>query len=196
MESLVNVINIDTKFIVNNSNTGSFTYKLKYPLIINYIRLSSIELSNIWYTFTKAKNNISFIITVDKIDYPVVIEDGSYTSDLMLNYIQDVFNGLNKNHGFKFQITFNEITSRVTLSNNSDKIFSINFKNNTKYDSLGYSLGFRSDNYSGKLSYYAESILDTIGDQYIYVKVNDYGVLHNNVLTENIIIYLVKYIHY
>lgn len=177
------LINIDSQFRDTNAftNAGKFRFKLNDTIKnISYVRLSSIEFPNIYYNYTRQKDNISFGITIDGITHLITILEGSYTVDLMLTLIQSLFDNLNSNTGntYNFQIKFNQITSKVTLLNNAN--FSINFINSGQYHSLGYSLGFRNNIYTDAMSYTASSILNVSGDNYIYIKVNDYGVFRTN----------------
>jgi hypothetical protein len=77
---------------------------------------------------------------------------------------------LNLSNGF---ITFEHTSS-----------FSIDFTNHGQYPSLGYHLGFRKNTYSSTLSgtkHYlkSESLMDTIGDNYLFLRINDYGKMYN-----------------
>jgi hypothetical protein len=158
--------------------SSQFTYNFQNDLVnISQISLSSIEFPNTYYTFTNTRNNDTLkIITNANEVLRLSLLDGSYTSDLLLNYIQNAFNqflsdGMTEQ---KFTIGFNEITSKITIS--SDMHFTLDFTNTTNYPSFGYYLGFTSQKiYSNNLTYTADTILNSIGEQYIYLLINNWG---------------------
>jgi len=178
------LINIDSRFRDKSIYKESSSFKINIEKIkfVKYIKLSSIEIPNTFYIFTKKKDNISFIITINKTDHPIIIEEGSYTIDLLFNYIQILFNNLNNSHGYNLMLTFNEISSCCNISNGSEKL-NINFTNTTKYPSLGYMLGFRKNIYTCNNNYTSESVVNIVGDDYIFLRINDYGIIYNDNLT-------------
>jgi hypothetical protein len=88
----------------------------------------------------------------------------------------------------EFNITFNYNNGAITLENN--RLFEVDFNNEpSRYQSLGYQLGFRKDKYlstakvvsgTATFSVVSESQLDTVGDAYIFLKLNDYGVIYHD----------------
>jgi hypothetical protein len=185
------IINIDSRFrnkqIYNNA--GKFTYQLSEKIKnCKYIRLSSFEFPNLYFTFTEKKDNISFKLKSNGKEYTVTITEGYYASDTLLLEIQEQFDKANTYMGTDFKITFNYNNGFCTIEN--DKAFQVEFSNYpSRYPSLGYQLGFRKDNYTSKaavisgsavFSIITESQLDTVGDQYIFLKLNDYGVIFHD----------------
>ena len=185
------IINIDSRFrnkqIYNNA--GKFTYQLGEKIKnCKYIRLSSFEFPNLYFTFTEKKNNISFKLTSNDKEYIVIIDDGFYASDSILVEIQTQFNKANLYMETEFKISFNYNNGFCSIEN--DKQFSIDFSNQlSRYHSLGHQLGFRQDTYIGiprveggsaVFSITTEAQLDTIGDQYVFLKLNDYGVIYHD----------------
>jgi hypothetical protein len=90
------------------------------------------------------------------------------------------------------EINLNMANGYVSImSSASGADFSINFTNSGPYPSLGYILGFRKNTYNSVLNgekryVKSESQLDVIGDNYIFLKVNDYGRIYNfNQLNNN-----------
>ena len=182
MENII--INIDSSFRDEEvySNSGKFTYKLNENIKnCKYIRLSSIEIPNLFYTFTSNRNNISFIIEVNSISYNININEGNYNSDTILESLTKSLKAIPNND---FNINLNYINGLINITNN--QIFTINFSNNNStYKSLGYHLGFRNKNYTSIVSQTIYSItseaqLDVIGDHYIFLKINNYGIIHND----------------
>ena len=209
MENII--CNIDSRFRDMNAykNPGFFTYKLNEPLKnINYIRLSSIELPTVFYTFLHDYNNISFkIITSDNITRTILIEEGNYDSTSIISQIQASFDLINENNDFSLSISWDSVNYKVTFTSITE--FTLIFDNNSKYRSLGDRLGFRLDNSSylaadqnTKFSenvdrdlYYwtGETFLDITKDDYIFLRINDYGVIYNDVRNNTLLAKVILY---
>jgi hypothetical protein len=185
------IVSVDSRYRDMNAykNSGKFNFYLPNTLrnIIS-IRLSSIELPNLFYTFTKAKHNISFIITTLTIaPYIIEITEGNYISGQMLSELNKKFAELNTLTGLLITASFNSINGKITLSSTNN--FDIDFTdyNNEPNPSLGKYLGFIKNKYEGSSSYTGEGILDVIGDPYVYLRINDYGDLITQFNDKNIL---------
>ena len=191
MENII--INIDSRFRDKHafSNASNFTYTLSEKIKnCKYIRLSSIEIPNLYFTFSTKKNNNSFKISIldasnNLIINTITINDGFYDSGTLLSTIQTLLDNI-FNIGV-INILFHPTSGFVSFYSNVN--FSLDFSNGlSTYDSLGYQLGFRNKVYnyingthSGQiLTYTSESQLDVTGDHYIFFKINDYGVIYND----------------
>lgn len=185
------IINIDSRFRNKQlyTNSGKFVHSLSEPIKnCKYIRLSSIEFPNLYFTFTEKKQNTSFTITKYGTSHEVKIEDGYYASDTLLTEIQKQLDEANTVLGTNLEIEFNYNNGFVTIKNDTE--FSIDFSNGTsRYPSLGYQLGYRQNSYeavstviAGSPAYaiITESQLDTVGDNYLFLKINDYGVIYHD----------------
>lgn len=208
MENII--LNIDTKFR-NKSvypNPGSFSYRFKDPLKnISNIRLSSIELPTVFYTFSQAYNNLTFKIIYNSEEYMINISEGNYDAFGLISAIQSLLNQLNGEIGTNFKISFSETTGRVTII--CDYSFTLIFDNDNLHYSLGGRLGFTLDNNSylninqqtkfdqtlNHNVYYwtGETFLNVVGDQYLFVRVNDYGVIYNDVCTNTLLAKVIVY---
>jgi hypothetical protein len=176
MENIL--INVDSRF--RNKElypySGKFTLKLNQTIKdILYIRLSSIEIPNLYFTSTKEKQNTSFVVTTTTGSITILIDDGFYDSIQMLNNI-------NSKLPSGMTINLNLANGFITFEHTSS--FSIDFTNHSQYPSLGYQLGFRKNTYSSTLSgtkhhLKSESLMDTIGDNYLFLRINDYGKMYN-----------------
>jgi hypothetical protein len=178
MENIL--INIDSRFRNKTQfpNPAKFTYKLNKQIKdVTYIKITSIEIPNLYHTFTRKKDNVSFVFTVSGVNYNVNIPEGFYTSISLLEAIQSDLNVIPGAPMIKLNL------ASGIISLESDQPFTLNFANTTKYPSLGYHLGFRKNTYTSKVgtNYYlfSESQLDVIGDNYLFLKVNDYGKIYN-----------------
>jgi hypothetical protein len=187
MENIL--INVDSRFrnIDLYPNPGKFILKLNQTIKdILYIRLSSTEIPNLYYTFSQTKQNNSFSINVAASNTTTVItlNNGFYDSTQLLLNIQ---NKLPANMNINLNL-INGIITFVFLTE-----FSMNFTNSGNYKSLGYQLGFRKNTYTSSLNVVSnrheivsESLLDTIGDNYLFLRINDYGKMYNfNKSTDN-----------
>jgi hypothetical protein len=209
MENII--CNIDSRFrdIDVYKNPGLFTYKVKEPLKnISYIRLSSIELPTVFYTFLQDYNNISFqIITSDNILRTIIIEEGNYDSTSIIAQIQASLNLINENTNFSLTVSWNSINYKVSFTGTSE--FTLIFNNDSKHRSLGDRLGFRLDNsnylaadqntkfdinLNTELYYWTgETFLDITKDDYIYLRINDYGVIYNDVRNNTLLAKVILY---
>ena len=120
------IINIDSRFrnkqLYNNS--GKFVYTLSENIKnCKYIRLSSIEISNLYFTFTIKKQNTLFTIIKDNVSHIVTIDDGYYASDTLLSAIQVKLDIINTNLDTYFAIEFDYNNGFVTIQN--DTVFSL-----------------------------------------------------------------------
>ena len=194
------IVNIDTRFRNKKlyPNSGKFTFNLKEKIKdVMYVRLSSVEIPNLYFTFSDKKDNTSFIVTINNNSYKIKIDEGFYTSNQMLQALLDQFELIPGN----LNIILNLANGYITIE--SDSPFSLDFSNNSEYESLGHHLGFRELTYTakqktvnGNIVYYviSESQLDVIGDNYVMLKVNDYGKMYNFKGKEEIDNYLGKII--
>ena len=211
MENIL--INVDSKFRDTKTypNSGLFTYKLKEPIKnISYIRLSSIELPTIFYAFTEANKNISFTLTLSPTKvYEIIIPEGNYDVPLLFAQIQNNLDTINNKEGTIFLIAVNEINYKVTFTNNTPFSLIFNNESNSLYRTLGNRLGFRKDN-NGYLmakqqsrfnptlmanQYYwtGEAIIDISKDDYCFLRVNDYGVIYNDIRDNALLAKLILY---
>ena len=186
------LINIDSKNRDKEifKDSSYFIYDFLDPINnVTGIRMASIEFPNVYYLFSCAKDNNWFKITIGGTEYKIEALTGTYTSDSMVNYLQDEIDAIiNVIPGRNFKVTFSLITYRLTFT--SDVAFSLDFQNtNTNYLPFGFYLGFRSLNYNvniasgGKYSITAESNLDVLGDNYIFIRINDIGNVYYNIPT-------------
>lgn len=189
MENII--INIDSRFR-NTSvypNSAFFVYKLNDVLKnCKYIRVSSFEIPNLYFTFSERKKNLSFTVTIGSNTRTISIDPGMYNYEQILTAIQDKINIINTELSVDITTVFTSINGFVKFEGNT--VFSMNFDNNDPYlHSLGYYLGFRKPSYtsqtkvvSGVTTYYivSESQLDTTGDHYLFLRINDYGVIHHD----------------
>jgi hypothetical protein len=168
------LVNIDTRFRNNYSSTIStdFTMQLNFSLknVIS-MELVDIEIPNTWYSISESLGNNFFYIN----DIKIIIQDGNYDGDSLMDEIINVteFSGygiiMNKVSG-KSELTVTE-SDKIVFSDCEEDDISIQ-------KSLGWILGFRKTKYTGKTKYISDGVVDTLGNRYIYVIIDDFN---NNV---------------
>lgn len=171
METIV--LHVDTRFRNKRlySNTGKFNYELDNPLKnINSIRLSSFEFPNVFYEFTEKRGNNYLYVNEVKITIP----DGNYTAEQLISTIN---NEIVAYVGTDITFSFSNNTGKVTVTTESPIPLQLSFIQDveTEYNSLGYYLGFRVQEVNNVYTYTTESIIQTIGENYFFIKINDYG---------------------
>lgn len=188
------------------SNPSDFIFQL--PQVIKNVisvKITSISFPNIFYTFSKNRENITFRIT----EYPVgatatvTIKEGNYpdVSDLVTEIQTKLTAALTTasfTNAADYKITFDAIKNKITIKNIniSPTYFSLDFTPATIKEpfnnGLGYNLGFEhltypypasnsTVNQAPSTSYEGETFPDLYGDSYIYLAINDYNVIeHQN----------------
>ena len=171
------VINIDSRFrdILKNPNSEYFVLNLNEQYKnIDFIKISTVEIPNNFYIFSSARKSNYFIID-DAIGTPtkVTIDDGNYTIDLL---IDEVNTKIKDTFGTQLYEMVSDDKGGIVLGKPGSGTFNVDFSNdNSQYKSLGYHLGFRKTTYTATDSLIAESLCDVNGENYIFIKINDYG---------------------
>lgn len=165
------ILSIDSRFRTDMGDSSTnFTYKFAHPYKnLIRLRIASVEIPNMFYTFTKWNN--SFIIKAYDItsvlrDVTITIEPGNYTSSELMDVLQGLLNTQFRDpYGIFMTISLNTITAKVTIRQEgvsaypvtgvnpaptaSGKPFLLQFATIEKYKKrytgfgLGYNLGFR-----------------------------------------------------
>lgn len=114
----VHVLNIDSRFRdTAKDTTTNFTYRLiKRLKNIVSVRLSSLEFPNVYYTFSEARGNISFVYSIfagtATVPYTINIPEGNYDPDTLAT----VLTTLMKPNGISVIYNFGGInTGRMTF---------------------------------------------------------------------------------
>lgn len=192
------------------TNSGDFVYTFIEPLKnIMSIKLASIEFPNLYYTFSHKKKNNFFNIKYNDIYYTVTIKDGIYSADSLIEHIQHELQHINKQLHTHFKIHYDNVKFNVHIHNNTTFDLDFNNKDSNLL-SLGYYLGYRQliyntpiqqhhhhhdhhhhdhhdhthhtnhSNEHTEYKYVSESIIDTQGESYFFIKINDF----NNVIQD------------
>lgn len=171
------IINVDSRFRANNSpSTTNFSYSCNhtYKNVIR-LRLASIELPNMFPTFSINRGNLTFKIRAYDIlgiprEVKIAIESGNYNSQDLLNIIQNQLDiKFKQEYGIFMNIAVSPYNALVTITHagvaatpiipstvptNSAKPFVLDFvsenplvMHRTHNFGLGYNLGFRKKQY-------------------------------------------------
>lgn len=172
------ILNIDTRNIDKSKNDiTNFRYTLISRLnnIIS-IKISSFEFTNSSYIFSDSNNNNYFTITYAGNDYTFKLEDGNYTAENIVQKLNDYFSSSLP----ALTATLNSNSGKIKLTSSGDD-FSLYFPDCKNYKSFGQIVGFNYNNYSstGK-QIVADNIINTLGEHYYFLKINDYGNIYNN----------------
>lgn len=182
------MINVDSDFRQSiQQTTSDFTIKLDPPIRnVIRIRLASAEIPNTFYEFSSLRRNIELHLLSPShgTDTKFIIEEGNYTPA----QLQTALNTLFASFIPVYSLTIDSITKKTTISTTDVSEFIMDFR--TEWNSpdinedlfgeqmvdwgLGYNLGFRKKYYSGASSYTSEAIVNTMGDPYLFLKINDY----------------------
>jgi hypothetical protein len=206
--------NIDTRFrddYDEYSNTKQTICNITLPQRINDVKSINVctaEIPLSYYNISASLGNNAFQIirTSDNNAKTIVIKDGYYNSNGLINQINNEMSTLfsditflvinNKcsitttyNYIFNFAINTSMITSGTSQNNDSDKF---NFKSK-----LGWLLGFRNITYNiNQTTLSSESFVDLNGPRYLYLVLDEYNngnqnsfvsPLYTSILNKNIL---------
>lgn len=165
------VINIDSRFRDKTifSNPNYFQLHLPTPVKdVVSLRISSVEYPNVEKLIQPWRQNDSFAIN----DYWLSIPEGSYSAAQLVKEVNSLVSYLN------IIVTANDFTGQTTIESKNDIPFNLQFsKGDLGYPSLGEIMGFTYSSYTGSASYTSESTINIAADSYIFLRLNDFGVL-------------------
>lgn len=165
---------------------------------ISSVKLTSLEFPNTFYTFSAARGNTSFILTINSGrtlgTYNVTIPDGNYqTSNTVLTLdptalidaIQTYITDTPANGGLGisgFTVVYNDVTQKVTFAFSSS--FTIIFpssSSNVYKNGIGYNLGFYQKSYTSSAlrtnQITSDILTDAVQDKYFYIQINDWNLI-------------------
>tara|TARA_B110000908_G_C10252573_1_gene453066 strand:- start:890 stop:1804 length:915 start_codon:yes stop_codon:yes gene_type:complete len=178
------IVSIDTKLIQDKESISSFKYNLPFKLKnVVEINLSSIEVPNSIYVFTKKKDNDYMLLKIFDKTFRFYLPNGNYDIKELYDNLLEFFNTIESYnfHNNKYVIigiAFDVDIARFKI--NCNVPFSLYFDNSTKYQSLGRLIGFAKEKYEDVMVLVSELIPDIIGDKYIFMRMNDFGNLYHN----------------
>jgi hypothetical protein len=172
------IINVDSRFRqAGSESTTNFVFRPEHPYKnIIRMRVASVEIPNMFYTFSKAKNNTTFIMKAYDITgivrvVLITLPDGNYTSQDLITELQDLIDqAFRFPYGIFLKIRLNIYNAKITFTNegvtdypvtdettvptSAAKPFVVDFisanpchKERPEDFGLGYNLGFRKKSY-------------------------------------------------
>lgn len=179
------ILNIDSRFRSSKvSPQSNFMFRLDTPIKnVIRIKLASLEFSQpAYYAFSKHRKNTTFFIKTELETYELIIQDGNYN---ILQIFEELNRAFAQIEEGEFKATYNEITQQTDISGSID--FTLQFAQANPDLGLGYSLGFRLKEYSGKRIYTSESRLDVKGDPYCFLQINQFSNVEQKLLDGSIL---------
>jgi hypothetical protein len=171
----------------NGSTSTDALFILPYPLknVIS-MKLTSFEFPDTVYMISDKKKTNRFFIKEDVTEKQgiVVIPEGNYTSESMVDILQNKINETLDSEE-RFSVEINEHNGK-TIIKNSQHTFVMQFVNNETNKilskNMGWCLGFRNANYIRSRCYISESIFSPIPVQYIYFVLNDFNISNSTTI--------------
>jgi len=192
-KTITQTVILNSLFREDYKNTSSTDFNLVLPYQFKNVlsvRLSSIQLPNVLYCFSKAKMNNMFYVSEcgdgENVAGPIILPDGNYSLSQLATTLQKEMNDQLKIIPPRFQVIAHEPTQKITIMNNRN-VFTMNFLKDIKSvdfnSTLGWILGFRHIEYSGSAVYTSDAVYNSVASDYIYFILNDF----NNSQSQNIL---------
>lgn len=184
-KTIIQTVILNSLFREDYKNTRSTDFSLVLPYQFKNVlsvRLSSIQLPNVLYCFSKEKMNNLFFITEcgcgSNASGPIILPDGNYTLCQLAETLQYAINDQLCINPPRFEVIAHETTQKITITNNCN-IFSMNFFKDVESvdfnSTLGWILGFRQIEYHGLARYTSEAVYNSVASDYIYFILNDFN---------------------
>ena len=194
-KSIVQTVILNSIFREDYKNTSASDFTLILPYQFKNVlsvRLSSIQLPNVLYCFSKVKmNNIMFVKECGEQDGftkngTIILPDGNYTLMELAKTLQREINDQLNINPPRFFVNANENTQKITIMNERC-VFTMNFLKDVESidfnSTLGWIMGFREIEYDCSAVYTSDAIYNSVASDYIFFILNDF----NNSQTQNIL---------
>ena len=192
-KTIAQTVILNSLFREDYKNTKSTDFSLVLPYQFKNVlsvRLSSIQLPNVLYCFSKAKMNNLFYISEcgdgPTASGPIMLPDGNYSLSQLATTLQKEINEQLDIDPPRFEVLAHETTQKISIMNNRN-VFSMNFLKDVESidfnSTLGWILGFRQIQYHGSAVYTSEAVYNSVASDYIYFILNDF----NNSQSQNIL---------
>jgi hypothetical protein len=190
------IINVDSRFrdTPRKSSPSDFYFSLFSPVKnVLRVRITSVEFSNNYLFFTEKRKTISFNVRLhDGDSFLVMIPDGNYNADEMEFAINE---SLQSNSGTAWlSVVFNETEGSFVFTGGTvpftittavaDKSWNRPFDYGLGYY-LGYSYGVHASTTdpSGNQEVVSDQCANLAGDNYVFLRVNDYACVRQTIRT-------------
>ena len=190
-------LHINSCFRDNYISTNPCDFKYNIPTEIKNVismKLASIEIPNSWYLYSSLKKNNAFTIKLSTTEnlytFSISVPDGNYDSETLVEYLNNTYFYLNtqpkpddpKNLLNNISVSVNEYNNKTKFEQIGDtdidfqfSVYFITESNQNLNDTLGWTLGFRKNEYVDIDDFVeSEGLFDAGGDRYIFFCINDY----------------------
>jgi len=181
------------------SQSGHYLMMLHTPIRNVYsVKLTSVEFPNTSYEFdSNVYVNTSMNVTISSTTNTITIANGNYTTvALFTTALQTALN--TAFGGTNFTVACDPTSNKITIANSSSA-FTMRFvtsltnssgqvitSQNPYANGLGYHLGFSNNLdyngnpvYTGAQTYTAEYVPTIVSNNYVYLSVNDWNIVHH-----------------
>ena len=174
-----------------NTNASDFLLILPYQFKnVLSIRLSSIQLPNVLYCFSKIRLNNIMYIEENGPDYQargtIMLPDGNYSLCALAVALEKAINEQLQIDPPRFFVLAHENTQKISITN-SKHTFCMNFFKDVESvdfnSTMGWIMGFRNIEYGYSAVYTSEAIYNSVASDYIFFILNDF----NNSQSQNIL---------
>jgi hypothetical protein len=153
---------------------------------ISSVKLTSMEFMNSFYTFSKARGNTTFYITLQSnlsTQYTIGIPDGNYsTHDIFASTIEHAVVAIPALSGFT--VEYNPISHAIILTGTAGFIVNFPVTETNQYgNGIGYNMGFINKTYSTGIIPIigSDTALNLFQDTYVYLQINDWNLLEHQI---------------
>jgi hypothetical protein len=162
------------------TNSAYFTFSAhKLYRNITSVKMTSMEFSNSFYTFSTARGNTKFTITRGSTIYNINIRDGNYKTPSTL--VTELTTALASVPGVTF--TYDDVSHKFKFSGLTagDIITFPSTITNPYGNGIGYNLGFLNTSYTvGTITNLeSDQAPDLVQDTYVYLQINDWNLLEH-----------------
>jgi len=139
-----------------------------------------MEFMNSFYTFSTARGNTTFTVTVGSTTHSLSIRDGNYTTTSMVIELNKAFAGLNITASYDSETNQFIFTSSAT----GGEIITFPTSITNPYgNGLGFNLGFQNMSItistSSPYQIASNSVPNLIQDTYVYLQINDWNLVEH-----------------
>jgi len=154
------------------------------------VKMTSMEFSNSFYTFSSSRGNTVFYITLlsnTSIRYTITIPNGNYPNyTIFASNIQTSLNNPSPAYASPttFTVTYNPIAHTIAIGGTNS--FSVTFpstQTNPCGNGIGYNMGFLNTTYSTGLltTLTSDQAPNIFQDTYVYLEINDWNLVEHQI---------------
>lgn len=148
---------------------------------ITSVKMSSMEFSNTFYTFSAARGNTTFTITILGTPYVLTIRDGNYKTTTSL--LTELTTAITNASVPGVTVGYDEVTHKFQFTGSGGEVITFPSTQSNAYgNGIGYNLGFLNTSYTlptSPSSLESDVSPNLIQDTYVYLQINDWNLLEH-----------------